>query len=406
MAKWRFVILLFLATALFSCSTGKQTTNPDHKSGSSTVNAQGTFILGGEEVVLPFWSNLFINTCKGSEQENICISPLSAQMVLSMAAAGATGETQQQMYSTMNLTGDVNSAAKKIVECLSDSTEGCEASIANSIWVNEKFDVKKSFIDTNKTYFNALVTTAPFNKETLQAINEWCSENTKGKIKSALEDIKKEDQMYLINALYFKSEWKDKFINSLTEEKPFKKEDGNEIDVPMMYQQINTLYYEDEAVQVAVKPFKGGYNMLLVLPAEGVTTEEGVAYISHNYKKIMGSMSTYKLALHMPKFQSDFSASLKGTLESMGMQRAFSNKAQFDGISEEPIRVNDIFQNTHIKVEEAGAEAAAVTIMRAGSYSALMQFERRTMNLNKPFIYLITNNDNIIFIGKVGNPNE
>ena len=146
--------------------------------------------------------------------------------------------------------------------------------------------------------------------------------------------------------------------------------------------------------------------MLLVLPAEGVTTEEGVAYISHNYNKIMGSMSTYKLALHMPKFQSDFSASLKGTLESMGIKRAFSTKAQFDGISEEPIRVNDIFQNTHIKVEEAGAEAAAVTIMRVGSYSALMQFERRTMNLNKPFIYLITNNDNIIFIGKVGNPNE
>ena len=296
--------------------------------------------------------------------------------------------------------------SKKILESLSDSVEGCRMNIANSIWVNEKFDVKKSFIDTNRIFFNALVATAPFNNETLQAINEWCSKNTKGKIKSALQDINKEDQMYLINALYFKGEWKDKFINSLTEEKPFTKEDGSEVDVPMMYQPINTQYYEDEVVQVAVKPFKNAYNMLLVLPAEGIITEEATAYLSHNYKKIMESMSTCRLALHMPKFKSDFSASLKNTLENMGMQRAFSNNAQFDGISKEPLRVNDIFQNTHIKVEEAGAEAAAVTVMRVGSYSALWQFEKKEMNLNKPFIYLITNNDNIMFVGKVGNPNE
>ena len=139
-----------------------------------------------------------------------------------MTANGATGETQQQMYGTMGLADDVNAKAKETIEQLSANRYGCEVNIANSIWVNEKLDVKQEFIDTNKEYFNALVTTAPFNKETLQRINEWCSENTKGKIKSALDEIKKNDRMYLINALYFKGGWKDEFNKGKTKEATYK----------------------------------------------------------------------------------------------------------------------------------------------------------------------------------------
>ncbi len=404
----KFITPFFMVVALISCSTGRQNLNPEIKGESMIVNNGTTYTINGEEKKLPFWSSLFNTVCKESKQENVCISPLSAQLALSMTANGATGETQQQMYGTMGLADDVNAKAKETIEQLSVNRYGCEVNIANSIWVNEKLDVKQEFIDTNKEYFNALVTTAPFNKETLQRINEWCSENTKGKIKSALDEIKKNDRMYLINALYFKGGWKDEFNKGKTKEAPFTKEDGTVVEVPMMNQSIKTQYYEDDILQIVVKLFDDTYQMLLVLPAEGVTTEEAAAHLSANYEKILGEMSIYQVTLSMPKFQSDFATSLKNPLKKMGMPRAFGPDAQFDGISREPLYIDDAFQKTFIKVDETGAEAAALTVVRTGLLSMNQKFEERTMNLDRPFIYIIKNYqpENVLFIGKVGNPNE
>lgn len=397
-----------MVAALISCSTGRQNLNPEIKGESMIVNNGTTYTVNGEEKKLPFWGSLFNTVCKESKQENVCISPLSAQLALSMTANGATGETQQQMYGTMGLADDVNAKAKEMIEQLSANRYGCEVNIANSIWVNEKLDVKQEFIDTNKEYFNALVTTAPFNKETLQRINEWCSENTKGKIKSALDEIKKNDRMYLINALYFKGGWKDEFNKGKTKEATFTKEDGTVVEMPMMKQSIKTQYYEDDILQIVVKLFDDTYQMLLVLPAEGVTTEEAAAHLSANYDKILGEMSIYQVTLSMPRFQSDFATSLKNPLKKMGMPRAFGPDAQFDGISREPLYIDDAFQKTFIKVDETGAEAAALTVMRVGYLASNQKPEKRSVKLDRPFIYLITNYqpENVLFIGKVGNPNE
>lgn len=404
----KFITPFFMVAALISCSTGRQNLNPEIKGESMIVNNGTTYTVNDEEKKLPFWGSLFNTVCKESKQENVCISPLSAQLALSMTANGATGETQQQMYGTMGLADDVNAKAKETIEQLSANRYGCEVNIANSIWVNEKLDVKQEFIDTNKEYFNALVTTAPFNKETLQRINEWCSENTKGKIKSALDEIKKNDRMYLINALYFKGGWKDEFNKGKTKEAPFTKEDGTVVEVPMMNQSIKTQYYEDDILQIVAKLFDDTYQMLLVLPAEGVTTEEAAAHLSANYEKILGEMSIYQVTLSMPRFQSDFATSLKNPLKKMGMPRAFGPDAQFDGISREPLYIDDAFQKTFIKVDETGAEAAALTVVRTGLLSMNQKFEERTMNLDRPFIYIIKNYqpENVLFIGKVGNPNE
>ena len=199
-----------------------------------------------------------------------------------------------------------------------------------------------------------------------------------------------------------------KFEANMTEEKPFTREDGKSIEVQMMHQEITAPYYEDEKIQIVTKDFQGLYQMQLVLPAEGITTEEATVHLALNYEKILREMSVYKVALSMPRFQSDFGISLKNTLKEMGMARAFGKDAQLDGISDEPLHIDDVFQKTFIKVDEEGAEAAAVTIIRVGALS-MRQPEKRSINLDRPFIYLITNQhcqNTPLFIGKIGNPNE
>lgn len=404
--KKNIIFPLLAAVAMVSCATRQQ-----HAGGSTAVQpqatAQGAHSLESKKENAPFWSSLFTEVCRNSKEENVCISPLSAQLALAMTANGATGETQKEMYDAMRLGREANTAAKSTIERLSDEKHGCEASIANSIWINDKLDVKQEFINTNKEFFNALVTTAPFNRETLNAINSWCSESTKGKIKSAIDEIKKSDRMYLINALYFKGGWQEEFSKSNTKEKPFTREDGSIVNVPMMHQVIKTQHYEDSLIQVTSKHFDAAYTMLLVLPAEGVSIEEATAHLAANYEKILGCTDTYQVTLSMPKFKSDFGAGLKAPLKKLGMQRAFSSNAEFDGISDEPLKIDNIFQKTFIKVDETGAEAAALTVTRVGALAMVRELEKRTMNLNRPFIYLIKDyRQNILFIGKTGNPDK
>ena len=107
----------------------------------------------------------------------------------------------------MQLGDSVNERCRGLLDNIATKTvwsKHSEVKIANSIWVKDGFDVKKDFIETNRRYFDALVEMAEFNKQTIGHINDWCSENTNGKIPSIIDRFNDSDRMLLINALYFK----------------------------------------------------------------------------------------------------------------------------------------------------------------------------------------------------------
>jgi serpin B len=119
-------------------------------------------------------------------------------------------------------------------------------------------------------------------------------------------------------------------------------------------------------------------------------------------------MKAYEVELSLPKFRSEFSTSLTGPLKEMGIKRAFSGKADFSGMSDESLCIDNVIQKTYICVDEEGAEAAAVTAISMSLTARPDKLDKRTLNLNRPFIYMITDitGDNILFMGKVGNPAE
>ena len=110
---------------------------------------------------MPFWCELLHRTYS-KEESNICLSPLSAQMAIAMAAIGAEGETQQQMYNTIG--NSINKKAKDITARFDEENGRCELNLANSIWINDKLSVKQDFIDKNKSIYNAEVNNITFDK--------------------------------------------------------------------------------------------------------------------------------------------------------------------------------------------------------------------------------------------------
>ncbi len=355
-----------------------------------------------------FWGNLLGEACREMEKENICLSPLSAQFAMAMVANGAEGKTKTEILDAMQLGDSANIKSRKLLDDVATKTvwnEHGDVRIANSIWIKEGFDVKQKFVDTNKEYFDALVESVKFNQESVKRVNEWCNENTNGKIPTILDRLTENDRMLLINALYLKAAWNKPFQEKNTTDRKFTTERGEEIEVPTMMMRSNEPFYSDDMVAMTSKRLQGGYTMLFILPAEGVKCDDAAEYVAKDFETLLQNMEVRDVSLSLPKFTTDFSTSLKPMLSNLGIKRAFGSKAQFGDISDEALFISDVIQKTYINVNEKGTEAAAVTIAIAGALS--MRPPRiEVMTFDRPFLYAIMkdNSNDVLFAGKVGNP--
>ena len=355
-----------------------------------------------------FWGKLLGEACREMGQENICLSPMSAQFAMAMVASGAEGKTKKEICNTMQLGDSANINSRRLLDDIATKTvwnEHGDVRIANSIWIKDGFDVKQEFIDTNKEFFDALVESAEFNQETVKRVNDWCNENTNGKIPTILDRFTESDRMLLINALYLKAAWSKPFKEENTTEQIFTTEKGEEIKAPTMMMRSNEPFYSDEMVSMVSKRLQGGYSMLFILPGEGVKCDEAAEYVAKDFDTLLKNMEVRNVTLSLPKFTTDFGMSLKPVLANLGIKRAFGNKAQFGGISDEALFISDVVQKTYINVNEKGTEAAAVTVAVAGALS-MRPPKVEIITFDRPFIYAIIkdNGNHVMFAGKVGNP--
>ena len=393
MIRARILIILILSSLFIGCST-------KNKAGNDIFDVHQNEITSANI----FWGNFFSDLCKTSNKENVCLSPLSAQFAMAMLANGAEGETKEEICRALGSYTDANAHYNNLLE-ESNASKECEVNIANSIWINDKLSVKEQFITKNKDYYNAAIEVTPFNKNTLLRINNWCKDMTNGKITSILSDIKPGDRMYLINALYFNADWNKPFNKENTKKENFTTEKGKVVEVDMMTANENSLYYNDEQVEMTVKRYKGNYSMILALPKENVKCSDVAYTLLQDIDKYLSDMNMCNVKLSLPKFTTEFGSSLKDVLEQQGITRAFSHGAELKGISDAPLCVDDIIQKTYINVDEEGTEAAAVTAITV-RLTAIRPEKNVTMKIDRPFVYAIINNENneVLFIGKVGNP--
>ena len=393
----RYNIFIIMVAILFTgCSACKK------------VNTENVDVVASDNIDknAPFWNRLLYHA-SSAENSNICLSPLSVQLALAMTATGAEGETQEQMYNTIGK--NICDEAENIISRFNEEIKDCELNLANSIWINNRLKVKDEFINSNKSIYDAEIRNIPFDKSAIGKINGWCKENTKGKIDEIIDRVDANNMMYLINALYFKAPWWNPFRPENTRKQPFTTADGNVVEAEMMKQSFKTSYYIDDTVQIATMPFQGGFEMIFILPRYEKDINDAIRHLSSHYKNCTDKMEIYKVDFSVPKFKTEFSMNIRDILYGMGMQRAFSNEAQFGKISDEPLYIDEVIHKTFISIDESGAEAAAVTAvsMRAGAFMPREE-KRATMILDRPFIYAIKDRKtgSIFFVGTVCNPNK
>ncbi|MDR0232375.1 MAG: serpin family protein [Dysgonamonadaceae bacterium] len=358
-----------------------------------------------------FAFDLFKQVYQTEKTSNVFISPLSVSMALSMTLNGAKEQTFEEMKNALRISGfsmdEINEYCQTLKNALLKVDTSTEFSIANSIWYKQGFSVENNFLNVNKKYFGAEVTEADFsNPATLKRINQWCSDNTKGKIPTILDEIPADALMYLINAIYFKGIWKYQFDKKQTFDGTFYNESGVKHLIKMMNQIGNFEYFTDENARYLTLPYgNGAFSMRLLLPNENKTVEDVINHINpQSWQNISDYSAVIKVRLQLPRFKAECKYLLnEEALPKMGMVIPFSDNADFTGISKEGgIKISRVIHKTYVSVDEEGTEAAAVTAVEIVEMAMPPQ---TTINyiVDKPFVFVIQENSTgiILFAGVI-----
>jgi serpin B len=399
-------VVISILIMLAGCSNPVNISSPANK---NSVDLEKQVVASSQS----FGLNLLLQVNETAVDTNIFISPLSVSTALGMTINGANGETYSQMKSALQLPGnsqtDVNQAYLNLNNTLAASDPTVSFTNANSIWCKQGLSFEQSFLNVNQQYFNAYVQTLDFtNNASVGTINNWANTNTNGKITQIINSISPSTVMYLINAIYFKAAWQNKFDSLLTALKPFNLSNGSQVQCAMMYQENNFNYYQGSNYSAVQIPYgNGNYNMLIILPSSGVDVNQLLNQVNASMlEKVNTGMTKKDIKLYLPRFKVTFSTSLKNPLINLGMVDAFSQSADFSKISNSMhLMISDVLHNTYLKVGEGGTEAAAVTtVIMTGS--AVMPIPGNVFDVDHPFIFLITekNSAAILFAGKILNP--
>ena len=355
----------------------------------------------------------FIDRINASGKEDYIISPLSMQFLLGMILNGAQGATADEICSVLGYgSGEVdavNEYVHSLLKQLPDMDKQTTLSIANAIFVDDGWPLKDSYVKAVEKNYDAKVSNLDFgnNAASLNAINGWCKRQTHGMIDKILDEVDPGMLCYLLNAMYFKSQWKEKFSKSATAEESFTKEDGTKKQVKMMKQKEHFSYKENDVFQAVKMTYSNGvFAMTVLLPKNGHKVADVTAYL----KKIDWRDERYgwenpEVDLWFPRFETKYSIKLNDLLSAMGMPRSFNpDLAEFKAMSDYAGYLSFVKQDAVIKVDEEGTEAAAVSIGGMAKETAAPPMEKVVFHADHPFLYLISENSTgaILFAGRYG----
>lgn len=354
---------------------------------------------------------------------NIFFSPLSVSLALAMTYAGAQGATASEMAGALHFAlpqERLHPAFGWLDLELMSRGQGAQGKdgqpfrlgVSNSLWGEALSRFEAPFLDTLAQYYGAGMNLvdfrgAPDPSRTL--INDWVARKTEQRIKELLPpgSLTPDTRLVLVNAIYFNAAWQSKFLKQATASALFTRLDASTSQVDLMNQDIVLRYMEGVDYQAAELPYDGGeLGMLIILSAAGRFAEFEQAFDAATFTSILAALGNQYVHLGLPKFRVEGGFSVKAAMQALGMQTAFTERADFSGISaSEALLIQDIFHKAFAEVDENGTEAAAATGVVAGTTS-VPQAPTISFRADRPFLLFILDKktDTIVFSGRVVDP--
>ena len=352
-----------------------------------------------------------------SEEGNIFFSPFSISTAMAMVYEGAEGKTAKEIKSVFGFPKYDNSRRNQYSNLLSEINKKDKEyalKTANALWAEQDFHFLDEYLTTVEKYYGGKTTNLDFKNEweaSRLIINNWVEDKTNDKIKDLLSEgvIDSLTRLVLTNAIYFKAKWLIQFDADKTSDEYFRVNPDKSIKVPMMQptsQKSTFNYTQNKDLQILEMPYAGeDLSMLILLPLDDDIDALENSFTIEKLTEWKKSLRRRKVNIYIPKFKFETKYFMKNTLSNLGMPTAFTNSADFSGMTgTKDLKIDKVIHQAFIEVNEEGTEAAAATGI--GGMKTSMPPPTPIFKADHPFIFIIQQNEtgNILFMGRVSNP--
>ncbi len=359
-----------------------------------------------------------------AEPGNLVTSPYSVAVALAMTRNGARGATGAEMDDVLHSAGPAAlntglNSLTSLVESRAGERERADGSkatvaidVANSLWGQHDTEWNQKFLDALATNYGAGLHLVDYKTDAEAArglVNDWTAKQTHDRIEEILPDgvIDSLTRLVLVNAIYLKAPWEQPFQASMTEPRPFTRQDGSRVDAETMSGMLNGAgFARGDGWQAARLLYAGGeLAMTVVLPDDADLNAFEQSVDGPRLTDILKSPAPVPaLQLQLPRWTFRMQAALNGPLAELGMPTAFDERADFSGMTtEEQLYISAVLHEAFIAVDEAGTEAAAATavVMAVTSMPQVVPFV-----VDRPFMFVIHDVETAtpLFVGRVADP--
>ena len=352
-----------------------------------------------------------------STNDNVFLSPYSISTALGMLHLGAAENTEEQMSDMLGVfpedSDSWHGGQGSLVQEF-DLGNNCnyKLAVANRAYLQTGYSFQPTFLDDLRLHYNSELGELDFadNPEAARSnINDWVAEKTNEHIPELFPSgtITNSTKLVLTNAIYMDAPWQDSFDPANTHQGNFNLADGSTTTVDMMYRsEVRfSIGYQDD-FQIVEIPYDGNdlvFTAIIPHDSDGLMAIEDRIDLD-NWNDWKSSMYMTEGEVSMPKFEMRYKEILNDTLKKLGMTDAFSDAANFSGISEEGApKVNVVVHEAWLKVSEEGTEAAAATGVGVTDTSI-----GDAIYMNRPFLFFIEDklSGSILFMGKLADPSQ
>jgi serine protease inhibitor len=330
-----------------------------------------------------------------------------------MATELTEGETRRQILDLFGVedTDTLRKQVSAVWESVYQDNSNEICVLANSLWLEKGLQYDQDAMDAIAYHYYASVYQGDLGSaKTNKDIAAWINNNTGKFLKDSTKSIElsPETIMALYSTLYFQAKWSDEFSKSKNTEGIFHMPDGDTQAVFMNKKLKQMYYYWGENFSAVMLGLKNGCGMWFILPDKGMTTNDVLnngTYMEMLLSEKWEERKYMKVNLSVPKFDVSSTMDLKDGLKNMGVTNVFyENVTEFTKLTgDSPIYLTGANQSVRVQIDEEGVKAA-VYIEIPGAGSAAPPEEVIDFVLDRPFLFVITNDKIPLFAGCVNNP--
>lgn len=366
-----------------------------------------------------FFSRAMAPLLSGGGEENRICSPVSFYLALSMLAETTGGNSREQILDLLGVedTETLRDMAGRVFHSIYQDDGVTTVVPADSLWMNRNVRFVQSTMDTLARDYYASSFQGEMGTEAFdQVLREWINRRTGGFLKEHTADLSlpPETILALVNTLYFRDTWIDKFPSENTAPDTFHSP-GGDVTADFMHDIVYTYGWGDHFSAVS-KNFSGLGAMWFFLPDEGAGPEElledpqalDLLLNGADLKKEGENWKIVTVNLSLPKFDAASNLDLRESLMSMGVSDVFDPAiSDFSPMTEDigEIRLSQVRHTARVSVDEEGCEASAFTLMADTGMGGPPDHEEIDFTLDRPFLFAVISRTGLpLFTGIVNQP--